>query len=316
MIANSQVIAPADQRKLFSLLPTGVVAITGTTEEDKPTGLVVGTFQSLSLDPALVTFCVDKSSSTWPVLRNKGKFTANILSTSQLDVCKALGRKGEDKFKGLSYENGPLGTPRLAQSVAWIDCTVLSEVIAGDHFMIVGAIKTFQFGDQAPLVFSAGKLAECQPLPIPGTETNIENLPVNLATRISNAWTKAWGEGDIEAFASIVSPDYVRYAKDSEKFSLADIQQQIQDSHAAFTNFKVEILHTVEQEGMIALHWRTVAKHTGAFMGVPATQRNVTVFGSSFMKHKNGLITQEWVVWDPRELLASIDIWHLGNKAV
>lgn len=316
MTANSQMIAPADQRKLFSLLPTGVVAITGTTEEDKPTGLVVGTFQSLSLDPALVTFCVDKSSSTWPVLRNKGKFTANILSTSQLDVCKALGRKGEDKFKGLSYENGPIGTPRLAQSVAWIDCTVLSEVIAGDHFMIVGAIKAFQFGDEAPLVFSAGKLSECQPLPVPSAESNAENDPVDLIKRISNAWSKAWGEGDIEAFASIVSPDYVRYAKDTEKFSLADIQQQIQDSHAAFTNFKVEILHTVEQEGMIALHWRTVAKHTGAFMGVPATQRNVTVFGSSFMKHKNGLITQEWVVWDPRELLASIDIWHLGNKAV
>ncbi|MBJ9985854.1 flavin reductase [Acinetobacter sp. S40] len=316
MTANSQVIASADQRKLFSLLPTGVVAITGTTEEDKPTGLVVGTFQSLSLEPALVTFCVDKSSSTWPVLRNKGKFTANILSTSQLDVCKALGRKGEDKFKGLNYENGPLGTPRLAQSVAWIDCTVLSEVIAGDHFMIVGAIKAFQFGNQAPLVFSGGKLAECQPLPMPNAESNAENTPANLAARISNAWTKAWGEGDIKAFASIVSPDYVRYAKDTEKFSLADIQQQIQDSHAAFTNFQVEILHTVEQEGMIALHWRTVAKHTGAFMGVPATHRSVTVFGSSFMKHKNGLITQEWVVWDPRELLASIDIWHLGNKAV
>ncbi|WP_139161140.1 flavin reductase family protein, partial [Acinetobacter baumannii] len=82
MTVTSPVIAPADQRKLFSLLPTGVVAITGMTEDDKPTGLVVGTFQSLSLEPALVTFCVDKSSSTWPVLRNKGKFTANILSTS------------------------------------------------------------------------------------------------------------------------------------------------------------------------------------------------------------------------------------------
>ncbi|MDR0236197.1 flavin reductase [Acinetobacter sp.] len=315
MTTHSQVIEPADQRKLFSLLPTGVVAITGTTEQDQPTGLVVGTFQSLSLEPALVTFCVDKSSSTWPVLRNKGKFTANILSTSQVDVCKALGRKGDEKFKGLSYENGPIGTPRLAHSVAWIDCTVLSEVIAGDHFMIVGAIKAFEFGNNAPLVFSGGKLSECLPLPVPTTTPSVETTPADLTTWISNAWSKAWGEGDINAFASIVSPDYVRYAKDSEQFSLADIQQQIQDSHAAFTNFKVEILHTVEQQGMIALHWRTVAKHTGAFMGVPATQRNVTVFGSSFMKHKNGLITQEWVVWDPRELLASIDIWHLGSKA-
>ncbi|AXX46102.1 flavin reductase [Acinetobacter baumannii] len=312
-MTTNQIIGPVDQRKLFSLLPTGVAAITGVTEDEMPIGLVVGTFQSLSLEPALVTFCVDKSSSTWPALRAKGKFTANILSTEQMDVCKALGRKGEDKFKGLSYENSPIGTPRIHKSVAWVDCQVLSEVIAGDHFMIVGAIKSYQFGHGDALAFSGGKLSECVPLQAP--EIKNEN-DVNLAARIADVWSKAWGEGDVDAFASIVSPDYVRYAKDSEKFTLADIQQQIQDSHAAFTNFKVEILHTVEEEGMIALHWRTVAKHTGAFMGVPATQRNVTVFGSSFMKHKNGLITQEWVVWDPRELLASIDIWHLGNKAV
>ncbi|MGQ1157926.1 flavin reductase [Acinetobacter baumannii] len=316
MTVTSPVIAPADQRKLFSLLPTGVVAITGMTEDDKPTGLVVGTFQSLSLEPALVTFCVDKSSSTWPVLRNKGKFTANILSTSQLDVCKALGRKGDEKFKGLSYQDSPIGTPRLAQSVAWIDCQVLSEVIAGDHFMIVGAIKAFEFGTENALIFSGGKFGECQPLPTtnPETDNNIANA--DLVSRISNAWTKAWGEGKTAAFENIVSSDYVRYSKGSQKLNLADMIQQIQESHAAFSNFKVEVLHTVQEDGFIALHWKTVAKHTGLFMGVPATYRDVTVHGSSFMKHKNGLITQEWVVWDPRELLASIDIWHLGDKAV
>src|SRR5690349_11620395 len=116
------VITPGDYRQVFGLLPTGVVAITGLNNDDKPLGFVVGTFQSLSLEPALVTFCVDKSSSTWPALRARRQFTANILSTGQLGVCRALSRKGEDKFQGIDYDESVLGTPRILNSTAWIDC--------------------------------------------------------------------------------------------------------------------------------------------------------------------------------------------------
>lgn len=77
-------------------------------------------------EPALVTFCVDKSSSTWPALRSLGRFTANLLSTEQLSVCKALARKGEDKFRDIDYEESAIGTPRILNCTAWIDCQVLS----------------------------------------------------------------------------------------------------------------------------------------------------------------------------------------------
>lgn len=116
MTATASLSSPATNatayRQVFGLLPTGVVAITGLANDGKPLGLVVGTFQSLSLEPALVTFCVDKSSSTWPALRSLERFTANILSTEQLSVCRALSRKGEDKFQGIEYEESTVGTPR------------------------------------------------------------------------------------------------------------------------------------------------------------------------------------------------------------
>ena len=59
-------ITPAYYRQVLGKLPTGVMAITGINDDDEKLGLVVGTFQSLSLEPPLVMFCVDKSSSTWP----------------------------------------------------------------------------------------------------------------------------------------------------------------------------------------------------------------------------------------------------------
>lgn len=153
-------ITAAEYRQIFGLLPTGVVAITGMTGEEKPVGFVVGTFQSLSIDPPLVAFSVDKSSSTWPTIRSLEQFTANILSTEQLPVCKALSRKGADKFEGLDFVHSPLGTPSLPGSTAWIHCNVLSEIVAGDHYVVVGAITEMTEGSGEALVFRGGKFGE------------------------------------------------------------------------------------------------------------------------------------------------------------
>jgi len=160
-------IDPAEYRKVFGLLPTGVTAITGLTSDRKPMGFVVGTFMSLSLEPPLVTFCVDKGSSTWPTLRSLGRFTANILSTEQLGICRALSRKGDEKFNGVDYEESPIGTPRIKDATAWIDCEVLSEVVAGDHYMIVGAIDSMTVGQGDALMFRGGKFGEFDLWPAP-----------------------------------------------------------------------------------------------------------------------------------------------------
>ena len=173
---STPAVDPGAYRQVFGLLPTGVVAVTGLDINGKPAGLIVGTFQSLSLAPALVTFCVDKSSSTWPVLRSLGRFTANILSTEQLSVCKALSRKGEDKFQGVDYQDSVLGTPRILNSTAWIDCEVLSEVVAGDHYMIVGAVKAMEAGTGDALVFRGGKFGEYHQWPVPAP-TGAEKSP-------------------------------------------------------------------------------------------------------------------------------------------
>lgn len=164
-------IDPMDYRQVFGLLPTGVTAITGTSEEGKPVGFVVGTFQSLSIDPPLAAFSVDKGSSTWPTLRTLENFTANILSTEQLSVCRALSRRGADKFDGLNYELGLHGNPRLPGSTAWLDCNVLYEVVAGDHYIIVATIAGMEVGSGDALVFRGGKFGEFdewdQPAPTP-----------------------------------------------------------------------------------------------------------------------------------------------------
>ncbi|MEO6826583.1 MAG: flavin reductase family protein [Microbacteriaceae bacterium] len=163
-------ITPASYRRVLGKLPTGVVAITGVNDEDEKLGLVVGTFQSLSLEPPLVMFCVDKSSSTWPKLRRLQNFTANILSDQQVDICRTLSRKGPRKFENLACTTGPLGTPHLDGASAYIDCKVTAEVAVGDHYMVVGAVTDMQEGTGDALIFRGGTFGQYQPIIIPERE--------------------------------------------------------------------------------------------------------------------------------------------------
>jgi hypothetical protein len=49
-------------------------------------------------------------------------------------------------------------------------------------------------------------------------------------------------------------------------------------------------------------------------MGVPSTERTVTVVGASFCRFVDGLLAEEWVVWDPRELLNAMSIWTVPHE--
>lgn len=134
-----------------------------------------------------------------------------------------------------------------------------------------------------------------------------------MLAAVAAAWTRAWGDGETRAFEEIVADGYVRHTKSGDEH-LEDVIKQIEASREAFTDFDVEILHAVEDHEMIAIHWRSTGTHTGNFMDVPPTGRSVSVHGAAFIKHREGKILEETTVWDPRELLSSMKIVHLGTS--
>src|SRR5262245_34393040 len=100
---------------------------------------------------------------------------------------------------------------------------------------------------------------------------------------ILRAWRAAWGTGDVEAFETILAPNFVRHTKSGPK-DINVLRQEINDSRTAFPDLHTEILETVEQGDMVAIRWRSQGTHTGTFMGVPPTQKVVSVLGASFCR--------------------------------
>jgi flavin reductase (DIM6/NTAB) family NADH-FMN oxidoreductase RutF len=150
-------IDPKWYRQVLGQYPTGVCVITATGSDETPISMVVGSFTSVSLNPALVAFFPDKGSSSWAKLRDCQYFCVNILSSDQESVCRQLASKDPNKFSGVPHRISDRGCPILKNVVAWIECRCFSITDAGDHEMVTGEIIDLDIaGGGLPLLFFQG----------------------------------------------------------------------------------------------------------------------------------------------------------------
>lgn len=143
-------------RHVLGHFATGVAVITATGPSG-PVGMAVSSFTSVSLEPPLVAFLPDKSSTSWPKIRGAGVFCVNILSAGQEELCATFARKGGDKFAGVSWRPAPSGAPILEGGMAWIDCELTQTFESGDHFIAIGRVLQLEASEYGlPLVFFQG----------------------------------------------------------------------------------------------------------------------------------------------------------------
>ena len=162
---QARVKGAADFRHILGHYPTGVCAVTATGRDGRPVGMVVGSFTSVSLDPFLVGFFPDKSSSTWPQIEAAGHFCVNVLSDEQGAVCKALAAKGDDKFSTVEFEPSGLGAPIIHGALAWIDCELDAVPEVGDHYIVLGRVRDLDLHHAGnPLIFHKGGYSRALPL--------------------------------------------------------------------------------------------------------------------------------------------------------
>jgi flavin reductase (DIM6/NTAB) family NADH-FMN oxidoreductase RutF len=151
-------------RQVLGSYPTGVTVITAIDEDGQPAGMAVGTFTSVSLDPPLVAFLPDRSSTSFPKIRTASSFCVNVLADEQEDVCRAFATRGGDKFAGVAWSPAGSGAPRIDGVAAWIDCDFESITDAGDHYLVMGRVRELDaHGERLPLVFFQGGYGRFSP---------------------------------------------------------------------------------------------------------------------------------------------------------
>ncbi|MFJ3669864.1 flavin reductase family protein [Streptomyces sp. NPDC090106] len=146
-----------EMRGVFGCYPTGVAALCAVGDDGVPDGMAISTFAPVSLDPPMVSVCVQGTSATWPRLRRLGRLGLSVLAEGQDAVARSLAARGVDRFAGVDWTLTGEGAVLVDGAVAWLDCEVEREMLAGDHLIVLLRIHSLS-GDphRPPLVFHGG----------------------------------------------------------------------------------------------------------------------------------------------------------------
>ena len=144
-------------RDALGRFATGVALVTAAPDGE-PAGLIVNSLTSVSLDPPLVSFSASRSSLTWSRMRRAGRFGVNVLGRQHERFAIRATPAGADRFSGLEWELGRGGVPLLTEALASLECQIVAEHPAGDHWIVVGRVDNLRTSRvDEPLVFFAGE---------------------------------------------------------------------------------------------------------------------------------------------------------------
>ncbi|TGK06358.1 flavin reductase [Leptospira fletcheri] len=143
-------------KNALSHFASGVTIVT-FTDMTRTGGLTVSSFSSLSLDPPLVLFNLQKNISSHDPLLSSGKFTINILASGQEELSNQFASGKIDKhelIQKLACDLGHNGVPFLSETLARIECDLEKEIDGGDHTIVVGRVLFASSDDsKRPLLY-------------------------------------------------------------------------------------------------------------------------------------------------------------------
>ena len=148
---------PRAFRDALGCFPTGVAVVTAAGV-GAHIGITVNSFTSVSLEPPLLLWCMDRRSQRHDIFVRATGFTVSILGTDHKEVSSRLARPGEHALDGMALLQTELGPPALANSLAVFECASEKVVEAGDHTILLGRVLRFSRpAVSAPLVYFRGK---------------------------------------------------------------------------------------------------------------------------------------------------------------
>jgi 3-hydroxy-9,10-secoandrosta-1,3,5(10)-triene-9,17-dione monooxygenase reductase component len=135
----------------MSALASGVVLVTCRVGE-RPWGMTVTAFASVSADPPTVLVSLDSEAAATRAITDVRRFGVSILAAGQIAVARYGSAPGATKFLEPYTEPDDAGsaTPVVAGALAHLDCELVEAAQVADHTVLVGRVRAVQASRSGP----------------------------------------------------------------------------------------------------------------------------------------------------------------------
>lgn len=151
-------------RKALGSFTTGICNISVYDQvSQKPVGLTVNSLASVSLNPPLLHFCLDKKSHIFDYFIDNDHFCVNILTAAQKDISIKFSNGTKDPWATTDYQIIEDQFIEIKDALTHIHCKITSRVEQGDHMVMTGEVLETSFHpdpDTKPLTYFRGNYRE------------------------------------------------------------------------------------------------------------------------------------------------------------
>lgn len=149
---------PKAFRHALSHFATGVAVITARGADDEAVGMTMSSFNSVSLNPPLILFSVDRRAFSLPAMLAAKGYAVNILGRSQEMLAEGFATSLADKWADVDHSVGHAEAPLLHGALAHFECEPYAHHDGGDHVIFIGRVLRFTvLSEEPPLVFFRGR---------------------------------------------------------------------------------------------------------------------------------------------------------------
>jgi flavin reductase (DIM6/NTAB) family NADH-FMN oxidoreductase RutF len=146
-------------RDTLAQFPTGVMVLTAGADAQSRMGMTMSSFNSVSLDPALILFSIARSTASFDFWLSCERFAINVLGEHQEHLSNRFAGRLGPKWDGLEPVIGESGVPLLPDTLAAFECEPYASYDGGDHVIMVAKVLALHRAPQPearPLIFYGG----------------------------------------------------------------------------------------------------------------------------------------------------------------
>jgi flavin reductase (DIM6/NTAB) family NADH-FMN oxidoreductase RutF len=143
---------------------TGVAVVSARVDGGAPVGLTINSFASVSLEPPLILWSLDRGSDRFRAFMQVDRFGISILGGAHQELSRRLARKGQSALEEAEIATGENGVVLLRSAIASFECEVFQRIEAGDHVIFIShVLSCAQAAHEEPLVYYRGAYRALSP---------------------------------------------------------------------------------------------------------------------------------------------------------
>jgi steroid delta-isomerase-like uncharacterized protein len=140
--------------------------------------------------------------------------------------------------------------------------------------------------------------------------TNKATSPTDNKEIARRFMEECWNQGNMEAVRELLADDcrYHDPVFPSLTSGAENLGQHITTCRNGFPDLNFTIDDTIAERDEVVIHWTARGTHKAPFLGMPPTDKQTTVSGTSIFRIEGGKIAEQWADWNLMSLMEQLGL--------